>query len=105
MSRTAGPRIEERGQGVYFIDAAGIAWRVYDVAFGPPHCALGQRRGFKPPDPRANYRWFVSETGTERCVRLGPADRELTPERLTQQIAEAEYCPTGEFDPATRRPR
>ena len=90
---------------MYFVDVGGVAWRVYDVAFGPPHCAPGRRRGFKPPDQRATYRWFVSETGTERCIRLGAAGRELTPERLARQLAEAEFRPTQQFNPTTRRPR
>ena len=48
-ARTAGPRIEECGDGVYVIDACGATWRVYDVCFGPPHYARGRRRGVRRP--------------------------------------------------------
>ena len=64
------PALEQSGERVYFTDRDGARWRVCDVCFGPPHCARGRRHGARPPDPRANYRWFVAADGTERCLKL-----------------------------------
>ena len=92
-----GPRVEQRGEGVSFVDAQGAAWRVYDVCFGPPHCERGKRKGFRPPDPKANYRWFVSADGVERCVMLKD-ERALTPEVLARQLSQSQYLGWEPFD-------
>ena len=99
----AGPRVEERGEGVYVVDAQGAVWRVYDVCSGPPHCERGKRRGLRPPEPRANYRFFVTADGTERCVKL-EAERAITPEVLARQLAESEYVGRSDFDAARHAP-
>ena len=98
-----GPRVEQRGEGVYFVDAQGAAWRVWDVCFGPPHCKPGKRKAYPPPDTRANYRWFVAADGTKRCVKLD-AERAVTPEVLAQQLAQSEYVGKDRFD-ASRHSR
>ena len=98
-----GPAVEQTGDRVYFIDATGVAWRVYDVCFGPPHCARGRRRGAHPPDPRANYRWFVSADGTERCVNLED-ERAVTAEVLARQLAQSSYVARQRFDPSAHGP-
>ena len=95
--------LDERDDALYFTSADGTRWRVYDVCFGPPHSERGKRRGFKPPEPRANYRWFVSANGVERCVRLG-VERAVTPEVLARQLAQSEYLGTQTFDAPRHAP-
>ena len=99
----AGPRVEERGEGVYVVDAQGAVWRVYDVCFGPPHCEPGKRKRLEPPDTRANYRWFVAADGTEQCVKL-TAERAITPEVLARQLAGSEYVGRSDFDASRHAP-
>ena len=99
----AGHRIEERGEAVYFIGAGGTRYRVYDVCFGSPHAQPGKRRGYKPPEPRAGYRWFVSADGTERCVKLS-AERAVTREVLVRQLAQSEYVGRSHFDASRHAP-
>ena len=94
------PAVEVTPDGrVYYVYHRNGRWRVYDVAFGPPHAQPHKRRAFRPPDDRGTYRYFVSESGERRCYRFAPADgRELTPERLGAQLRAAEYPATGRFD-------
>ena len=99
----AGPRVEEHGEAVYFIGADDTRYRVWDVCFGPPHCERGKRKGFRPPEPRANYRFFVAADGTERCVKLN-AERAVTPEVLAQQLAQSEYVGRPDFDASRHAP-
>jgi hypothetical protein len=99
----AGPRVEERGEAVYFVDASGATWRVYDVCFGPPHCARGRRRRARPPDPRANYRWFVATDGTERCIKL-EGDRAVAAELLARQLAQSSYFAKQRFNASDHGP-
>ena len=98
-------RIDEDGDRVYFTDSDGARWRVYDVAFGPPLCPPLRRRAFRPPDARANYRYFVRHDGLERCHRFADGEpRELTAELVAEQLAAAAHPDPGGFDPAARAP-
>ncbi len=99
----SGPSLEHTGESAYFTDRDGVRWRVYDVCFGPPHCARGRRKGARPPDPRANYRWFVSADGTERCVKL-EGERPVTAEVLARQLAQSSYVARQAFNPSSRDP-
>ncbi len=94
------PAVEVTSDGrVYYIDHRNGRWRVYDVAFGPPHARAHQRRAFRPPDDRGTYRYFVSEDSERRCYRFTPNDgRDLTPELLGEQLRAAEYPAMGRFD-------
>jgi hypothetical protein len=98
------PSVEEVGDALYFVAPDGTGFRVYDVCFGPPHCEPGKRRGYNPPEPRANYRWFVGSDGVERCVRLG-SERAVAPELLERQLAQSEYCATRPFDASGHAPQ
>ncbi len=105
-TRAAAPRVERLEQRVYFTDEQGTTWRVYDVVFGPPLSAPGERRAVRPPARQANYRWFVPREGYKRCYKFAPGDsREVTAEVLARQLERAEYPASERFDPATRGPR
>ena len=99
----SGPALEHTEDRVYFTDRDGVRWRVYDVCFGPPHCARGRRRGMRPPDPRANYRWFVSADRIERCLKL-EGERAVTVEVLARQFSQSSYYAKQAFSPRSRDP-
>ncbi len=99
-------RIDEDADRVYFTDEEGTRWRVYDVSFGPPLCSPFRRTAFRPPDTRANYRYFVRSDGLERCHPFTDGEpRDLAPELVARQLAVAAYPDAARFDPATRTPR
>ena len=98
-----GSALEQIGDRVYFTDQDGVRWRVYDVCFGPPHCARGKRRGYKPPEPCANYRWFVAADGTERCVKL-QGEHAVTAEVLARRISQSSYYAKQSFRPSNHGP-
>ena len=98
-----GSALEQIGDRVYFTDQDGVRWRVYDVCFGPPHCARGRRQGTRPPDLRANYRWFVAADGTERCLKL-EGEREVSVEVLARQLSQSSYYARQAFNPSSRDP-
>jgi hypothetical protein len=81
---------------LYVADAAGVVHRVYDVRFGPPHCAPGRRSGRQPPDPAAMYRAFVTADGARWLYRFAPDESrlDLAPETLARQRRAAEWAPT-----------
>ena len=91
-----GPEVE-----LYFRDAAGARYRVYDVAFGPPHAEPGKRKVLELGDTRARYRLFVPAEGemlrSHDFTRGG--DRSLTAENLAQQLAGAAFAPKKSAPP------
>lgn len=85
----AEPRIDWQGQKLYFCDAEGTMWRVYDCAI------MGHRARAVPlSDPRAVYRAFVSRDGTRRILYFGKAtSRAINPTLLLQQLGASELAP------------
>ena len=51
---------------VYFRDAHGEHWRVYDIVMAPDEQSGERRFPIMPPDKRAVYREFVSRSGERR---------------------------------------
>jgi hypothetical protein len=98
--------VDRRGEALYVTDGEGVRWRVHDVAFGLPHAPPGKRRRVPLESPRANYRWFVSAEGVERCHGFERGEsRALTPANLGRQLAAAGYPQRVAFDPSQRSPR
>ena len=93
--------IEITGDGRVYLDADdGRRWRVHDVAFGPPECPPHQRRVFRPPSARANYRHFVAADGTHRSYRFPPDEtRVLDAAHVQRQLDAAGYPATKPHDP------
>ena len=93
------PRIDWQGQKLYFHDADGVVWRVYD-------CMVVEHRSRAVPlsDPRAVQRAFVSHEGARRVLRFGGATpRAISPALLANQLrasepAAREGVPTGEVE-------
>lgn len=80
------PRLDWQGQKLYFHDAAGGAWRVYD-------CAVADERSRAVPlsDPRAVHRAFVNRDGTRRIFQFTRAgSRAISPQVLERQLAASE---------------
>ena len=101
------PRLELWLDGrCYFVGEGRRRYRVYDIAYGPPECAPGTKRVVPHESPKAKYRWFTRADGEERSCQFERGDdRQLTPERVARQLANAGYPATQRFDPATRDPR
>ena len=98
--------LDRRGEALYVTDREGVRWHVHDVAFGPPDAAPGRRRRVPLESPRANYRWFVSAEGVERCHRFQRGEsRTPTASNLARQLAAAGFTGRVPFDPARRSPR
>lgn len=99
----AEPRIDWQGQKLYFCDADGTMWRVYDCA------VMGLRSRAVPlSDPRAVHRAFVSRDGTRRILHFGKAtSRAINPTLLLQQLRASEPAPgeriQGEGEPEATR--
>ena len=83
------PRIDWQGQKLYFHDAQGGVWRVYD-------CTLVAHRSRAVPlsDPRAVHREFVGRDGEHRILRFerGSA-RSISPRVLAAQLDASEHAP------------
>jgi hypothetical protein len=89
---------------VYFTDAEGNRWRVYDVVFGPPLAEPGRRAVLAHGDPRARFRLFVPREG--HLLRLhrfggvaGDEDRSLDVTTLAEQLRGATYSPKQRVAP------
>ena len=89
------PILENYDDAVYFTDSAGERFRIEDVAFRPPLAAPGTKRVMPLENPDANHRYFVSSDGLTRAYRFAKKEvRDLTVERLTQQLAGAGFVAT-----------
>lgn len=80
------PRIDWQGQKLYFHDARGGVWRVYD-------CTLVAHRSRAVPlsDPRAVHRAFVGRDGTRRILRFDRGSaRSISPRVLAAQLDASE---------------
>src|SRR5689334_18306231 len=91
------PRIDWQGQKLYFHDAAGGVWRVYDCTF-----VAHRSRAVPLSDPRAVHRAFVRDDGTRRILRFeGGSARAISARVLERQLAAAEQAPAER--PAVRQ--
>jgi hypothetical protein len=83
------PRIDWQGQKLYFHDAAGGVWRVYDCLF-----VAHRSRAVPLSDPRAVLRTFVRDDGTRRILRFdGASARAISALVLARQLEAAEPAP------------
>jgi hypothetical protein len=71
-------RVERDGDAAYFTDAAGECYRVHNVLYRE------HKKHLVPIEsPRANHRYFVSQTGIARAYRFAKLEsRVMDPERL-----------------------
>lgn len=80
----------------YFVDSAGVRWRLHDCAFGPPLAKPHHRKRLPLEAPGTNTRYFVSANGDERAYTLARGEtRRLTPDDCARQFAESGYCWKG----------
>ena len=94
------PRIDWQGQKLYFHDARGVVWRVYD-------CTHSAHRSRAVPlsDPRAVHRAFVSRDGTRRILRFDQASaRSISPRVLEEQLRASEEAPAERDAPPRGTP-
>ena len=87
------PRINWQGDKLYFHDADGGVWRVYDCIL------VGSRvRAVPLSDPRAVHREFLGRDGKTRRVLRFAADtpRAISPRRLDEQWRAAEPAESTE---------
>ena len=79
------PRINWQGDKLYFHDAEGGVWRVYDCI------EVSQRsRAIPLSDPRAMQREFVNRDGSRRVLRFAAdTPRSISPKRLDEQLRAA----------------
>jgi hypothetical protein len=85
----AEPRIHWQGQKLYFHDAAGGVWRVYDCTY-----VAHRSRAVPLSDPRAVHRSFVRGDGTRRILRFdGASARAISARVLARQLAASEQAP------------
>ena len=94
MAADSRPRLDLHGAVVYFIDASGARWRVYDTAFGPPLAALNRYAILPQGDRWATARVFIppEPDAMRRSYRFQPADdRRLTLEVVAAQFGRASY--------------
>lgn len=76
------PRIDWQGQKLYFHDARGGVWRVYDCTH-----AAQRSRAVPLSDPRAVHRAFVNRDGTRRILHFDRASaRSISPRVLAAQL-------------------
>ena len=80
------PRINWQGDKLYFHDADGGVWRVYDCIL------VGTRvRAVPLSDPRAVHREFLGRDGKRRVLRFAAdTPRAISPRRLDEQWRAAE---------------
>ena len=82
--------IDREGDKLFFVDADGVRWRVYDAGFGPPHAKPFKRRVYELGSSRATDRIFVPKDGDRRSYHFARGDsRGLTAETLAKQLAAA----------------
>ena len=94
------PRIDWQDQKLYFHDAQGVVWRVYDCI-----SAAQRSRAVPLSDPRAVHRAFVSRDGTRRILRFdGASARSISPRVLEQQLRAAEQAPAERGSPPEDAP-
>ena len=87
---------------MYFWDATGGRWRVYDLTFGPPHNPPFRFTKYRPPHAEATYRAFVDERGERYYYKFERAeDRRVDLDTLVMQQRNAEYVAKERFNPAT----
>jgi hypothetical protein len=99
-------QLEQCDDRTYFTDADGRRWRVYDVAFGPPHAEPHHYRKFGIGDRRAVNRIFVSATSERRSYAFEKREpRDISAELCTRQLAQAGYLSQSAFDAKSRGPR
>lgn len=83
------PRIDWQGQKLYFHDAAGGVWRVYDCTY-----VAHRSRAVPLSDPRAVLRAFVRDDGTRRILQFeGGSARAISAPVLARQLEAAEQAP------------
>ena len=90
------PRINWQGDKLYFHDADGGVWRVYD-------CIEFAHRSRAVPlsDPRAQQREFVSRDGARRVLRfMADTPRSISPRRLDEQLRAAVAAPASSDVPS-----
>jgi hypothetical protein len=76
---------------LYFTDAAGVRYRVLDARM-----AKGAMVVANPPATWATFRVFRPEQGQRRLHYFKPGEsRAPEPALLAQQLARAEYLPSG----------
>lgn len=99
------PTLETPGPGlevVYFTDADGVKWRVYDCVLVRGKGTLRRGRA----DERATHRVFVAANGVKRSYRFTRGEtHRLTVTLLAVQLRQAGYLPTEHYDPNTREAR
>ena len=91
------PRIDWQGQKLYFHDAEGGVWRVYD-------CAVADDRSRAVPlsDPRAAHRAFVDRQGARRIFPFaGAGSRAISPLVLERQLRASDGADRVRDDDAT----
>lgn len=94
------PRIDWQDQKLYFHDAQGVVWRVYD-------CMLIARRPRAIPlsDPRAVHRAFVSRHGERRILEFDRTSaRAISPRTLEQQLKDSRPAPAERDEPRADAP-
>lgn len=97
--------LERTGQVAYYTSDAGERLRVYDCAFGPPHCPPHRRCVMPLEDRRANHRYFVPELGVPRVYRFAKNEsRELTAGRIAEQVRAAGFVATTGANVSAARP-
>lgn len=100
------PALEQLEDRAYFTDAAGVKWRVHDVAFGRPHAKPYHYRRFSIGDARATSRIFVGAGGMRRSYAFKKGEsRELEGDRCEEQLAQAGFLGSEAFDAKSRGPR
>lgn len=91
---------------LYFTDAKGATWRVYDVCYGPPHASPGRFRARRPPWLAANYRAFVGADGSRWLYRFQFGDDRGTEDAtLAAQRQRSEYAAKSQPDNSDRTAR
>ena len=94
------PRINWQGEKLYFHDAEGGVWRVYDCIFVGPRA-----RAVPLSDPRAVHREFVNRDGTRRVLRFAAdTPRSISPRRLGEQLRASALAPRESSTPVADVP-
>jgi len=94
------PLIDRVDGKTYFVDAAGVRYRVHDVTFA-------QHRNTRVPlgSPTAHYRIFVARSGEKRSYQFTRGElHDVTVPHLERQLRVAGYLGTTVFDPSDRTP-
>lgn len=87
---------------LYHAAADGTRYRVYDERFGP-EAGRPPYRGthHPPPEPRANYRIFLTRDGARRLYTRRSEDdwSDLSAATLERQLRASGYAARERFDP------